>query len=214
MRDLTRVRKEYQLSELSLDSANADPFALFSSWYEEIEKTATVSEPNAMVLSTVSKMGRPSSRVVLLKGFSHDGFLFFTNYDSRKGSELAANPYAALLFYWPELERQVRVEGYVKKTADHISDEYFEARPLGSQVSAIVSPQSCSIKRQDLEVAHQDLLKQATKDQAVLRRPANWGGYSLAADVFEFWQGRSNRLHDRIAYHRQADVWIKESLAP
>jgi pyridoxamine 5'-phosphate oxidase len=214
MRDLTRVRKEYQLSELILQSADADPFLLFSTWYEEIEKMATVSEPNAMVLSTVSEAGRPSSRVLLLKGFSHEGFLFFTNYSSRKGNELAVNPHAALLFYWPELERQVRIEGAVNKTDDSISSEYFEARPIGSQVSAIVSPQSSVIKREDLERAHRDLLQQASQNQTLLRRPDNWGGYCLVPEAFEFWQGRSNRLHDRIAYRRHLDAWVKESLAP
>jgi pyridoxamine 5'-phosphate oxidase len=214
MRDLTKVRKEYEVAQLSFESAASDPFAQFSAWYEDIEKIATVSEPNAMLVCTVDQNSRPSARILLLKGFSHTGFLFFSNYNSQKGSELANNNNATMVFYWPELERQVRIEGTVHKTEAHVSDQYFYARPIGSQVSAIVSPQSQIVDRRGLELAHTELLAQAEQDESILKRPNNWGGYNLVPERFEFWQGRTNRLHDRIQYHLDEKAWKKECLAP
>ncbi len=214
MRDLTKVRKEYEVAQLSFENAATDPFVQFSTWYEDIEKIATVSEPNAMLVCTVDSSFRPSARILLLKGFSHTGFLFFSNYNSKKGNELVKNNKATLVFYWPELERQVRIEGVVNKTDAHTSDQYFYARPIGSQVSAIVSPQSQVVDRRGLELAHAELLAQAELDESILKRPDNWGGYNLVPERFEFWQGRANRLHDRIQYQLADKTWKKECLAP
>lgn len=194
------------------DTAREDPFEQFELWLTEaIAKD--LHEPNAMVLSTADDSGRPSSRVVLLRGFDQQGFTFFTNYDSRKAAEIAKNPQAALLFYWADLSKQVRVEGSIAKAPEQISDEYFASRPRASQLGAIASPQSSVIEnRLQLEEKYA-ALKDEYGDHEIAR-PENWGGYIVKPDLFEFWQGRASRLHDRLRYTRSGDEWSIERLAP
>jgi pyridoxamine 5'-phosphate oxidase len=174
---------------------------------------SNIEEPNAMTLATSNKQGKPSARIVLLKGLSNEGFLFFTNYESRKGNELKENPYASLLFFWKELERQVRVEGTVTKSDDKKSDEYFQSRPALSKIGAWSSPQSKVIQsREDLEKNVIKYQQQFTK--GVIPRPPHWGGYVLKPAIIEFWQGRPSRLHDRLQYSLDKDKWLIERLAP
>jgi pyridoxamine 5'-phosphate oxidase len=190
----------------------ANPFRQFESWFLQAER-AEIMEHNAMFLATAGKSGRPSGRVVLLKGFDERGFVFFTNYESRKGEELAENPFAALTFHWKELERQVRIEGKVSKVSAAESDAYFLSRPAESRISALSSPQSKVIPgRSFLEERWNefDSLTSFSKRQ----RPAFWGGFRLKPDVIEFWQGRPHRLHDRIRYTKTRKAWITERLAP
>ena len=208
---LATLRKEYGAAELSRKSVDADPIRQFSLWFREAEE-AQVPEPNAMTLSTASRTGRPSARVVLLKDVSPDGFTFFTNYLSRKARELAENPYASMVFWWRELERQVRVDGVVERLSGEESDEYFEVRPRGSQIGAWASPQSEVIdSRSELEERVRRIESQFDNH---VPRPEFWGGYRLIPDVLEFWQGRESRLHDRILYRREDSVWCIERLAP
>jgi pyridoxamine 5'-phosphate oxidase len=213
-KNLPDLRKEYMLKGLRLAEAAQDPIQQFDHWLTEALQ-AGLPEPSAMHLATVSAAGRPSARIVLLKGLSGDGFIFYTNYQSRKGKELAANPWACLTFFWPGLERQVRVEGKVLQTSGKQSDEYFHSRPRGSQLGAFISPQSQVIaNRQVLE----ESLQQAETEFAdgkVIPRPLHWGGYCVFPDAIEFWQGRPNRLHDRILYTKDAGGnWTKKRLAP
>ena len=191
-----------------------DAVQQFRQWMDEA-LAAQLDEPTALTLSTVNAAGQPSSRVVLLKGLPDDaGFLFYTNYESRKGLELAGQPLAALNFFWPGLERQVRVEGRVEKAPDELSTEYFQSRPRGSQLGAWASPQSQVIgSREELEAREQELAAQF-KDQDPLPRPAHWGGYILRPHRVEFWQGRPSRLHDRIVYERDGQGWKRSRLAP
>jgi pyridoxamine 5'-phosphate oxidase len=191
--------------------ADPNPLALFGQWFGE---AADLFQPNGMVLATVSADGRPSARTVLLKGFDEEGFVFFTNYDSRKAQELAANEWAALLFWWREQFRQVRIEGTVKKVTTAESDEYFATRPRGSQVSAWASPQSQIIpSRAELEEKVGVIEKRFEGGEVM--RPPHWGGYCLWPMLFEFWQGREDRLHDRLQYGRVANgAWVIERLAP
>lgn len=189
----------------------ADPLAFFRHWFLESIR-ARVNEPNAMVLATASG-NHPSARVVLLKELDTNGFVFFTNYESRKGRELTENPLASLVFFWPELERQVRVEGKVERIGEASSDEYFTSRPYESRVSALISPQSRVVpSREFLESMHADFI--SNNSGMNINRPANWGGFVLIPDYIEFWQGRHNRLHDRIVYHKKEDVWEISRLAP
>ena len=201
----TRTRK------LMRAEADPNPLALFGQWYGE---AADLFQPNGMVLATVSAEGRPSARTVLLKGFDEEGFVFFTNYNSRKAQELAINSWAALLFWWREQFRQVRIEGRVKKVTAAESDEYFATRPRGSQISAWASPQSEIIpNRAELEEKVGVIEKRFEGDEVA--RPPHWGGYCLWTVLFEFWQGREDRLHDRLEYGRLADgTWSMERLAP
>ncbi len=212
--NIAAIRKNYSKQALTEASVTANPIAQFNAWLEEALQ-AEVNEPTALVLATVNAAGRPSARVVLLKDVSADGFTFFTNYDSRKGRELAQNPFAAITFFWPELERQVRIEGKVVKVAPEVSDTYFHSRPKGSQIGAWASPQSAAIaSREQLENADKELSQQY-KDAVVIPRPAHWGGYQLQPDLVEFWQGRPNRLHDRLVYEQQPDGnWSIKRLAP
>jgi pyridoxamine 5'-phosphate oxidase len=207
------LRKDYMLRGLSESDLAPDPFAQFHLWFEQA-LTGGVLEPNAMTLATATPDGRPSARMVLLKGYSADGFVFFTNYESRKGRELAANPHAALILYWAALERQIRIEGTVTRVSAAESDHYFHSRPIGSQLGAAVSHQGQVLpNRQVLE----DRLRQleAQYAEAEVPRPDYWGGYSLTPSVIEFWQGRPNRLHDRLHYRRQDDgPWRIERLSP
>jgi pyridoxamine 5'-phosphate oxidase len=209
--DLPDLRKDYVKGSLETDSINPDPLVQFGLWMEEAI-AAKIEEPTAVALATADASGRPSVRMVLLKGFDQDGFVIFTNYLSRKGREISANPYVALAFHWKELERQVRIEGKASKVNDQESDEYFASRPLESKAGAIVSPQSQVIAgREDLE---HEMAKLISGDKRSLSRPTNWGGYRVYPEKIEFWQGRPGRLHDRILYTRDKKGWIIQRLAP
>jgi pyridoxamine 5'-phosphate oxidase len=210
--DLARVRKEY--SRHSLDELDVDlnPFAQFHLWFQEAIK-AELPEPNAMVLATATLEGKPSARVVLLKGFDERGLVFFTNYEGRKSVELAENPHAAVLFFWGELERQVRIEGTVERTSKQESEDYFRTRPLESRLGTWASRQSTVIpSRSFLEQKMLDLKHHFGNQEIPL--PPFWGGFRLQPQAFEFWQGRENRLHDRVRYLLQAGVWRIERLSP
>lgn len=211
--DLAQMRRQYELAELDETHVAADPLHQFQRWFDEAVK-AKALEPNAMTLATVSPQGRPSTRVVLLKGLDERGLVWYTNYESRKGAELAGNPHAALQFFWPELERVVRVEGVVSKLADAESDEYYRTRPLGSRIGAWASPQSQVIpSRAALEATW--AAEQARQGDDPVR-PPQWGGYRLQPLYWEFWQGRASRLHDRLVFQRaeQGAAWQLSRLAP
>jgi pyridoxamine 5'-phosphate oxidase len=206
------MRREYAREALAEADVDADPVVQFGRWFEQAEQ-AGLLEPTAMTLATATPDGRPSARMVLLRGFDQRGFCFYTNYDSRKGAELAANPQAALVLWWGELERQVRVEGRVERTSREESEAYFRSRPLGSRLSAAASPQSQVIEgRAALERRVAELAAGLADGEVPL--PAHWGGYRVVHQVVEFWQGRPNRLHDRLRYTRQGPGWRLERLAP
>ena len=206
------MRREYARAALAEADVDADPVVQFGRWFEQAEQ-AGLLEPTAMTLATATPDGRPSARMVLLRGFDERGFCFYTNYESRKGVELAANPRAALVFWWGELERQVRIEGPVAPTSRAESEAYFHSRPPGSQLSAAASPQSRVIAdRAQLERRVAELATGAADGTVPL--PEFWGGYRLTHEVVEFWQGRPNRLHDRLRYRRAGDGWKIERLAP
>lgn len=209
-------RFDYRRGGLVEAETSDDPFEVFATWLSDAIEACegTAEEPHAMSLATVGADGRPSIRTVLLKGFDRDGFVWFTNYESRKGTELAGSPHGALNFRWGALERQVSVLGTVARVPEAASDEYFALRPRGSQIGAIVSPQSqVLVSREPLELAAAEL--EAGPDSAIVR-PKHWGGFCLNPDTIEFWQGRSSRLHDRLRYRRVASesVWVRERLAP
>jgi len=211
---LADLRKTYAQRSLSDADVLPDAVRQFRTWLDEA-LAAKLDEPTALTLSTVSALGQPSSRVVLLKGLPEDaGFLFYTNYDSRKGQELAAQPLAALNFFWPGLERQVRVEGRVEKAPAELSTEYFQSRPRSSQIGAWTSPQSQVIgSREELEARETEVAERfGTQDP--LPRPPNWGGFILRPTLIEFWQGRPSRLHDRIVYVLVGTTWKRSRLAP
>jgi pyridoxamine 5'-phosphate oxidase len=212
--DIKDLREEYSHHALDMDSTHADPMQQFKQWFDEAVQSQ-VPEPNGMTLSTVAADGQPRGRVVLLKQADARGFVFFTNYLSDKGQELAAEPRAALTFWWMELARQVRIEGVVGKIPAEESTEYFQSRPKGSQIGAWASPQSTPIAtREELE-NRVIALGQQYADEAALPRPEHWGGYVLRPLVIEFWQGRESRLHDRIRYTLAHDgYWQRERLAP
>jgi pyridoxamine 5'-phosphate oxidase len=206
------LRKSYERAELNEDASSAAPGQQFSKWLEE-SISAKLPEPNAMTLATVGSDLRPSTRVVLIKGLDERGIVWFTNYDSRKGRELAGNPHAALQFHWVELERVVRIEGRVEKISDEESDAYFHSRPLDSRIGAWASPQSEVISGRGVLVAN--AAKFGAQFLLQPPRPPHWGGYRLLADRWEFWQGRRSRLHDRLRYTQQAGGdWLRERLAP
>lgn len=206
------LRKSYERAELSEDASHADPLKQFEQWLQEAI-SAQVPEPNAMTLATVGPDLRPSTRVVLIKGMDARGIVWYTNYDSRKGRELAGNPYAALQFHWVELERTVRIEGRVEKTSAEDSDAYFHSRPLDSRIGAWASPQSEVISGRSVLVAN--AAKYSAQFLLNPPRPPHWGGYRLVPDQWQFWQGRKSRLHDRLRYLLQADgSWLRERLAP
>ncbi|HMH17567.1 MAG TPA: pyridoxamine 5'-phosphate oxidase [Burkholderiales bacterium] len=209
--DLAALRQEYMRAGLHEKDLDADPFVQFDHWFEETLQ-AGLTLPNAMTLATATKKGRPSARTVLLKGFDAHGFVFYTHYLSRKGREIEENPQAMLLFCWTELERQVGIEGRVTQVSAAESDEYFSSRPLGSRLSAIISPQSEPVdSREDLEKKLGEASKRWRDSPP---RPPHWGGYRLAPERFEFWQGRKDRLHDRLCYRKLGDAWKIERLAP
>ena len=206
------LRKSYERAELNEDASSAAPGQQFSKWLEEAI-AAQLPEPNAMTLATVGSDLRPSTRVVLIKGLDERGIVWFTNYDSRKGKELAGNPHAALQFHWVELERVVRVEGRVEKISDEESDAYFHSRPLDSRIGAWASPQSEVISSRSVLVAN--AAKFGAQFLLQPPRPPHWGGYRLLAERWEFWQGRRSRLHDRLRYTQPAGRdWLRERLAP
>jgi pyridoxamine 5'-phosphate oxidase len=209
--NLADLRKDYALASLDEGDVAADPLAQFDKWMGEAI-AAQCPEPTAMSLATVGEGGRPSSRIVLLKGVDAGGFVFYTNYESRKGRELAANPRAALLFHWVELEREVRIEGRIEKTSAAEADAYFAVRPAKSRVGAWASPQSREIA--DRAWLEQSFVQAEAEHGAAPPRPPHWGGYRLVPDGLEFWQGRRSRLHDRIVYSRGAAGWRIARLAP
>jgi pyridoxamine 5'-phosphate oxidase len=216
---LADLRKSYERAELDESASDPDPFAQFKRWLDEA-LAAKVPEPNAMTLATVGADGRPSTRVVLIKGLDgadaapgQRGLVWFTNYDSRKGRELGANAYAALQFHWVELERVVRIEGRVQKTSAQESDDYYNSRPLDSRIGAWASPQSEVISGRAVLVAN--AAKFAAQYLLHPPRPPHWGGYRLVPERFEFWQGRKSRLHDRLRYQLGGDgAWLRQRLAP
>jgi pyridoxamine 5'-phosphate oxidase len=202
-----------QPAALTRDKADPNPIRQFQKWVDEV-RASGVSEQDAtsMTLATATKDGRPSARIVLLKSFDDRGFVFFTNYQSQKGNELNENPRAALLFYWPGLWRQVRIEGEVEKISAAESEEYFQSRPLGSRLGAWASNQSEVVEnRETLEARFAELQQRFGED---VPRPEHWGGYRVKPNSIEFWQGRDNRLHDRLRYRREEDAWVIERLAP
>lgn len=213
-KQLEDLRKDYHSRKLDKTMVKANPIDQFKDWFAEAIESMGSREPNAMTLATASKTGVPSARIVLLKGVSEQGFVFYTNYHSRKGQEMEENPTAALVFFWPKLERQIRIVGHLEKLSAEASATYFQSRPKKSQIGAHASSQSRVIKdRSVLEDAVKEL-ETTYKDAAVLPKPENWGGYRVQPHQIEFWQGRASRLHDRILYTLENDNWKLERLAP
>ena len=213
-RDLSDYRKTYEKGDLSENSVSSDPMDLFRSWFQEIEAAAPEQENNAMSVSSIGLDGFPKTRVVLLKKFDSEGFIFYTNYNSEKGQALANDNRLCASFFWPALERQVIIKGRAVKIDDEVSDSYFSSRPKGSQLGAIASNQSEVVSsRQELDLKLQELTLEF--ENKTIKRPKNWGGYQISAMSIEFWQGRPNRMHDRLRYTLQKDKsWKLERLAP
>jgi len=210
--DIAALRREYSMQALSEHNVQENPVGQFMSWFDEAVG-AHANEPSAMTLATASLDGHPSARVVLLKGVSEEGFAFFTNYASDKGQEILRNPNVSLVFFWPELERQVRINGTATQLSAEMSDEYFASRPYDSQVGAWTSQQSSVISsRTELEERFNALVEQFAGEP--IPRPETWGGFVVSPEQFEFWQGRPNRLHDRIRYRKENSSWIIERLSP
>ena len=211
-KSIADIRKDYSLHALNESEIAENAIEQFSRWWHDAVNSE-IFEVNAMTLSTATKNGKPSARIVLLKGFDEKGFVFFTNYESHKGQQLAENPYAALTFFWKEIERQVRIEGMVEKTDEDESDAYFLSRPEGSRIGAWASPQSTVIENRD--ILENNVTYYTTEFQNSIPRPPHWGGYRVMPLIIEFWQGRSHRLHDRIQYTKTAEgSWKAERLAP
>ena len=209
--DIAYLRKSYERAELSEHASHADPLRQFAQWFEQA-RAGEVPEPNAMTLATVGSDLRPSTRVVLIKDFDPRGLVWYTNYDSRKGQQLAGNPYAALQFHWVELERVVRIEGRVEQVEAAESDAYYASRPLDSRIGAWASPQSQVIPSRAWLAA--EAAKVGAKFLLNPPRPPHWGGFRLKPDRWEFWQGRKSRLHDRLCYRLESGAWVRERLAP
>jgi pyridoxamine 5'-phosphate oxidase len=210
-KDIQKLRHEYGQLPLNQSEINSNPFTQFRFWFDEAIKME-LPDANAMTLATVSADNKPTARILLLKDFNENGFCFFTNYESRKGQNIEQNPYGALVFFWPELERQIRIEGKIIKLSAKASDQYFFERPVGSRMAASVSPQSKEIENRKSLLTMMDQFEK--KHGAAFNRPEFWGGYQLQADLFEFWQGRKNRLNDRIEYILENKVWKMRRLAP
>ncbi len=210
---IAALREDYRAKTLEITDVQANPIQQFNEWLQEA-LDSQIKEANAMTIATVDAQGKPAARIVLLKGFDENGFIFYTNYDSRKGQELAANPNIAVVFFWKDLERQIRIEGIVEKVAPEISLNYFHSRPKGSQIGAWASPQSQVIP--DRSILEQNVidLRKKYRDVDKLPIPAHWGGYQIKPTFLEFWQGRSSRLHDRISYTLIENEWKIERLAP
>lgn len=211
MDDIANLRKSYERAELDESASLADPLEQFGLWLQQAID-AQIPEPNAMTLATVAADGRPSTRIVLIKGVDASGLVWYTNYESRKARELEGNPFAALQFHWVELERVVRIEGRVEKTSAAQSDAYFASRPLDSRIGAWASPQSQVIASRAVLVAN--AARYSAQFLLQPPRPPHWGGYRLRPDGFEFWQGRRSRLHDRLRYRHDGKAWVRERLAP
>ena len=210
-KDLSQYRDKYLKGELNENDLSENPFVLFTEWFNEIEKYGSEREPNAMSLSTVSSSSSPITRIVLLKKFSELGFVFFTNYDSRKGKNIRNNSNVCLSFYWPSMERQVIIQGIANKISEQDSNEYFNSRPETSRVGAIISNQSEVIpSRKYID----DKLKNFNINNENMTKPKNWGGYNVVPSSIEFWQGRDNRLHDRIIFFSESKVWKFNRLSP
>lgn len=213
-RSIADIRENYSKKTLLEDSVSADPVTQFSTWWNEAVD-AEITEVNAMTLATASADGMPSARIVLLKGFDKNGFVFYTNYESFKGQQMAENPRACLVFFWKELERQVRITGIIQKTSAEESNDYFASRPAGSQTGAWASPQSHVIASRDWLEKRYSELEAAHQQEKNIQRPPHWGGYVVKPVIIEFWQGRPSRLHDRLQYSLQDNgSWIMERLAP
>jgi pyridoxamine 5'-phosphate oxidase len=209
---IQNLRQDYRAAELSESDVNKNPIKQFELWFADAMK-AQLYEPNVMTLATADKSGKPNARIVLLKGFDENGFSFYTNYLSQKGKEMKKNPQACLVFFWAELERQVRIEGKVEKLDKEASEKYFHSRPKGSQIGAIASPQSQVIANRQLLETKVEELNQTYQDKSI-PKPAHWGGYIVKPTSIEFWQGRSSRLHDRIKYDLINGKWQTTRLAP
>ncbi|TKC09267.1 pyridoxamine 5'-phosphate oxidase [Pedobacter frigoris] len=210
--NIQNLRQDYRAAQLSENDVESNPILQFKKWFADAVN-ARLYEPNVMTLATADSDGKPSARIVLLKGFDESGFVFFTNYESKKGQDLIENPQAALVFFWAELERQVRIEGLVTKVDAQTSSDYFHSRPIGSQIGAMASPQSSIINDRSLL---EEKVKELTSEYEgkEIPRPLHWGGYLIEPKFIEFWQGRSSRLHDRIAYDLVDGSWIINRLAP
>ncbi|HRP88723.1 MAG TPA: pyridoxamine 5'-phosphate oxidase [Edaphocola sp.] len=208
-KEIAAIRQDYCLSSLEEGEVGGNPVLFFEKWFKQAED-AHCTEVNAMTLATVDEEGKPHARMVLLKGIEQETFIFYTNYHSKKGEQLKENPHAALVFFWPELQRQVRVEGTVEKVSPELSDEYFYSRPIESQIGAIASEQSGVISSRKVI---EDKVKIIESDKEI-KRPEHWGGFALKPEKIEFWQGRSNRLHDRIVFELRTDIWKIFRLAP
>lgn len=212
-KDFEKMRREYSQQAFDEKDASANPFEQFSYWFQQAQ-SQVIDMPNTMTLATASALGKPSLRMVLLKHYDEHGFVFFTNYQSAKAQHIETNPQASILFYWSIFDRQIRIEGKIVRVSREDSETYFKSRPIDSQISALISHQSHEIKNRAILEA--DFLKKKNEIESggTLTLPDNWGGYCLAPDYFEFWQGRENRLHDRIVYQKQNDKWKIKRLAP
>jgi len=210
--NIQNMRQEYRTAELAESDVDKNPFTQFEKWFKEA-LDALLYEPNVMTLATADLSGKPSARILLLKGFDENGFIFFTNYSSKKGKEMEENPQASMVFFWPELERQVRIDGLITKVAEEVSTAYFHSRPKGSQIGATASPQSTVIPNRELLENRVEELNATYADQEI-PKPAHWGGYLLEPTHIEFWQGRPSRLHDRITYTSVNGAWTINRLAP
>lgn len=213
MTNLYDYRKDYKRGTLSRNDASENPISQFDKWMKDAISSHIVAEPNAMTLVTATRDGKPSARVVLLKSFNEKGFVFFTNYDSRKAIELIENPHSAIVFDWHVMERQVKIEGIANKISEEESDKYFFSRPRDSQLGAWVSPQSNFIDGREELVTRQAKIESEFKDKPITR-PPHWGGFVIQPHTIEFWQGRQSRLHDRLIYIKTEDEWILRRLAP
>jgi len=212
-KDLGNYRRSYEKSALTEDAISANPMELFQKWFHEVEASDEIDEPNAMTLSTIGIDGFPKSRVVLLKKFTHEGFIFYTNYKSEKGQAILNNNQVCISFFWPNLERQIIINGRAEKIAQNLSDDYFESRPVGSKLGAIVSDQSSVIASREILEEKLAALEKEFEGKEI-KRPDWWGGYIVKPVSIEFWQGRPNRLHDRIRFSLESLEWKMERLAP